>query len=127
MPTLAGKKQTLPSISSFTDRVFSIFRRKKVRVRSVGNRQQTDYSRTDTLKKTQTKIKQISIQGKNATIKWNYILKYDKIEFIKLKRFILHAASIKPLLGTKLVFFLALSTFLLFHASLWPERSAATT
>ena len=30
MPTLAGKN-TFPSISSLTDRVFSIFRQKKVR------------------------------------------------------------------------------------------------
>ena len=29
--------------------------------------------------------------------------------------------------GTKLGFFLARSTFLLAHASIWPERSVATT
>ena len=39
--------------------------------------------------------------------------------------YILH--QLKPLLGTKLGFFLARSPFLLAHASLWPERSGATT
>ena len=36
-------------------------------------------------------------------------------------------ASIIFTFGTKLGFFLARSTFLLAHASLWPERSVATT
>ena len=34
---------------------------------------------------------------------------------------------LNPLLGTKLWFFLARSMFLPAHASLWPERSGATT
>ena len=38
--------------------------------------------------------------------------------------YILH--RLKPLLGTQLGFFLALSTFLLAHALLWPERSGTT-
>ena len=36
-------------------------------------------------------------------------------------------ASIIFTFGTKLGFFLARSTFLLAHTSLWPERSVATT
>ena len=39
----------------------------------------------------------------------------------------LHAASIKSTVGNKLGLFLARSTFLLAHASIWPERSGATT
>ena len=39
--------------------------------------------------------------------------------------YILH--RLNPLLGTKLGFFLARSTFLPAHASFWPERSGATT
>ena len=50
MPTLAGNKH-LPSISSFMDRVFSIFRQEKVRVRSVGNGHQSGYSRANTINK----------------------------------------------------------------------------
>ena len=42
---------TFPSISSFTDRVFSIFRQEKIRVRSVGNGHQIGFSRADTLNK----------------------------------------------------------------------------
>ena len=39
--------------------------------------------------------------------------------------YILH--RINPLLGTKLGFFLVRSTFVPAHASLWPERSGAST
>ena len=48
-----------PSISYFRDRVFSIFRRKKVRVRSVGSGQQSDYSRADTINKNIKKTSKI--------------------------------------------------------------------
>ena len=40
---------TLPSISSLTDRDFPIFRQKKVRVRSVGDAHQSGFSRADTI------------------------------------------------------------------------------
>ena len=42
---------TLPSISSLTDRDFSIFRQKKVRVRSVGNGLQIGFSCADKINK----------------------------------------------------------------------------
>ena len=44
---------------------------------------------------------------------------------LKIHVYMLH--QLKPLLGTKLGFSLARSTCLLAHASLWPERSVATT
>ena len=43
----------------------------------------------------------------------------------KVHVYMLH--RLNPLLGTKLGFFPARSTFLLAHASLWPERSGPTT
>ena len=61
-------------------------------------------------------------------MKWKNNLKYGKIKFINAKNgSCLHAASVKFLVGNKLGFFLARSTFLLANASIWPECSGATT
>ena len=48
MPTLR-ELNTSPFISPFIDRVFSIFRQKKVRVQPVRNGHQSGYSRADTI------------------------------------------------------------------------------
>ena len=85
-----------PSISSLTDSVFSIFRQKKVRLRSLGNGHQSGFSRADTINKNKKqKIKDNSIQGINTIIQLKNILKNGKIKFIVQKDSILHAASIK--------------------------------
>ena len=72
-------------------------------------------------------MKDISIHGKGTRIKWKNILKYRKIKFIMLKFSCLHAASIKTTVGNELSLFLTRSTFLSALASVWPERSGATT
>ena len=55
---------TSPSISSFIDRVFSIFRQKKVRVKSVRKGYQIGYHRTDKINNNMNKRrKQVSSRG----------------------------------------------------------------
>ena len=104
MPTLAGNKHS-PSTSSFTDRVFSIYRQK-----SYGS----DPSELDIKVvipaptqeiKHKQKIKDISIQGKNTRMHWKGNLKYEKIKYIILKGSCLHSAAIKSTVGSKLGLF----------------------
>ena len=97
---------TFPSISSFRDRVFSIFRQKKVRVRSVGNGHQSGCSRADTINKNINKRSKIfPYRKKNTRIHWKDNLKYGKIKFIILKDSWLHATSNKTTVGNKLGLF----------------------
>ena len=57
--------------------------------------------------------------------KMNKIQKVKSIYTRQVHVYMLH--RLNPLLGKKLGLFSARSTFLLAHASLWPERSGATT
>ena len=66
---------------------------------------------------------------KRKLVKYIGIVKKIHINISEVHVYVwLHIESIiNPLLGTKLGFFLVRSTFPPAHASLWPERSGATT
>ena len=85
MRTLAGNKH--PSVFFFphAPRLLHLST-EKVRVRSVGNGDQSGYSLADKINKNiNKKIKDNSVQGKNTIIHLENILKYGEMRFILLK------------------------------------------
>ena len=100
----------------------------KVGVRTVGNGHQSGYSRAHTINININKRWQKNLEEENKKIHWEKYFRVQKRKFTNAKRFNVYMLHrLNPLLGTKLGFFLAPSTFLLAHASLWPERSGRTT
>ena len=81
---------TLPSISSFMDRVFSLFRQKTVRVASVRNGHQSGCSRANTINKNINKRSNIfSYREKILEYNWKNNLKYGKNKVSNTKRFMI--------------------------------------
>ena len=81
---------TFPFIFPFTDRVFSIFGKKKVRVRSMGNGHQKDFSRADiTNRNINKRPKRFPYREKNTRIQWKDNSKYGKNKIYNAKRFMI--------------------------------------
>ena len=118
MPTLAGNKQFSVHFFLHGSRLFHLST-EKVRVRSVGNGHQIGYSRADTINNDINKRSKKFPYEENTKVKWKNKLKYGKIKFIMLKRSMFTCCINYTTVGNNLGLFLAHSTFLAAHASLW--------